>query len=121
MNQITENEVYLILKENFPKQNDFNFSGYKEELNELLDFGINTSEKLREIIKKHKSQVLEIDSEDLDEFHISTYSKEFGEDYVKNRIENKYLFAYQGLLRIIIEHEFGEKDELYSDKRDNII
>ena len=25
MNQITENEVYLILKENFPKQNDFNF------------------------------------------------------------------------------------------------
>jgi len=121
MNQITENEVYLILKENFPKQNDFNFSGYKEELNELLDFGINTSEKLREIIKKHKSQVLEIDSEDLDEFHISTYSKEFGEDYVKNRIENKYWFAYQGLLRIILELEFGEQYELYSDKRDNII
>ncbi len=121
MNQITEDEVYLILNENFPKQNDFNFSGYNEELKELLDFGINSSEKLVEIIRKHKSKVLEIDSEDFDEFHIKTYSREFGEDYVRNRIENKFWFAYQGLLRIILELEFGEEYELYSDKRDNTI
>mgnify|MGYP006336959383 CR=1 FL=1 len=58
---------------------------------------------------------------DLDEFNIKTYSKELGEDFVKHRIQNKYWFAYQGLLRIILELEFGEEYEIYSDKRDDII
>lgn len=121
MTQISENEVYLILKANFPAQNDFNSSGYHEELEELLDFNIDSTKKLIEIVRKHKSRVLKIDSEDLDEFHIKTYSKEFGEAYVKHRIKNKYWFAYQGLLRIILELEFGEEYQIYSDKRNGII
>lgn len=119
MKEITADEVYLVLKQNFPIKNDFSQSGYNEELIELLYFGINTKDKLEKIIRKHKSQVLEIDSEDLDEFHIKSYSAELGEDYVNDRIENKYWFAYQGLLRIALELEFGDVHRQYSEKRDN--
>jgi hypothetical protein len=121
MIEITTEEVYLVLKENFPIKNDFSQSGYDEELEELLHFGINTKDKLQELIRKHKPMVLEIDSEDLDEFHIKSYSAELGEDYVNDRIENKYWFAYQGLLRITLELEFGDVYIQYSEKRDNLI
>ena len=120
MNQITTAEVYQVLKDNFPKQNDFNESDYKEELSELLDFGVNTKLKLEEIILKHKDEVLLIDSDELDDFHIKAYSKEFGESYVNDRIKNKFWFAYQGLLRIVLELEFGEDYEKYADSRDGI-
>lgn len=121
MKEITSDEVYLVLKENFPQKNDFNKSGYHEELKELLHFGVNTKEKLEEIIRKHRSQVLEIDSKDLDEFHIKSYSVELGEDYVNDRIENKYWFAYQGLLRITLELEFGDVYRQYSENRDGLM
>ena len=121
MKEITTDEVYQVLKEYFPQKNDFNKTGYDEELEELLHFGINTKDKLQQLIIKHKSKVLEIDSEDLDEFHIKSYSAELGEDYVNDRIENKYWFAYQGLLRIVLELEFGDVYRQYSEKRDNLI
>lgn len=121
MNEITSNEVYQILKENFPSQNDFSKSDYEEELEELLIFGINTKEKLQQLITKHKSEVLEIDAEDLDKFHIKSYSQEFGEDYVNDRVTNKYWFAYQGLLRIVLELEFREAYQEFADRRDNLI
>lgn len=120
MKEIIADEVYQVLKENFPQKNDFNKTGYDEELEELLHFGINTKEKLQELIRKHKTKVLEIDSEDLDEFHIKSYSAELGDDYVKDRIENKYWFAYQGLLRIALELEFEENYRKYSEKGDSL-
>lgn len=121
MKGITTHEVYQILKENFPIKNDFSQSGFDEELEELLYFGINTKDKFQELIRKHRKKVLEIDSEDLDEFHIKSYSAELGEDYVNDRIENKYWFAYQGLLRIALELEFGGVYRQYSERRDNVI
>lgn len=121
MSKITSNDVYQILKDNFPSQNDFNKSGYDEELNELYYFGINTKEKLLEIITKHKSRVLEIDSEDLDDFHIKAYSEEFGKEYVNDKIQNKYWFAFQALLRIVLELEFDNKYNEFANKRDNLI
>ena len=120
MNEITSEQLYQILKDNFPKQNDTNNSSYDEVLNELVHFGINTKQKIIQTISKHKSKILEIDSEELDEFHIEYYSKEFGSEYIKDKIENKYWFAYQGLVRIMLELEFGESYVEYSNKRDNI-
>ena len=111
----------LVEKENFPIKNDFSQSGFDEELEELLYFGINTKDKFQELIRKHRKKVLEIDSEDLDEFHIKSYSAELGEDYVNDRIENKYWFAYQGLLRIALELEFGDVYRQYSENRDGLM
>lgn len=120
MDKLTTEKVYEVLKNTLPKQNDFYKSDYKEELNELFEFGINTVNQLKKLLLKHYSKLLEIDSEDLDEFEIKTFSKELGEENIKDKIENKYWFAYPALLRIVMELEFGEKYRIYSNLRDEI-
>ena len=103
-----------------PEQNDFFKTDYAEELQELLDFGINNYTILSNLIVKHRIEVLRIDESELDEFHIKYYSEEFGKSYVEKRVKNKFWFAYPALLRIIMELEFGEKYKLYADKRDGV-
>jgi hypothetical protein len=53
-------------------------------------------------------------------FHIKYYIEEFGEDYVNERIKNKFWFSFSALLRITLELEFGEKYIEYSIKRDGL-
>lgn len=120
MRTLTKEEVYSALRETFPKQNDFSETDYSEELRELFDFGIYTRAKLQSLINKHLKTVLEIDSSEMDEFHIKAYSDELGKEYVEDRVKNRYWFAYPGLLRIVMELEFGDKYIKYANKRDEI-
>ncbi|MFC6269541.1 hypothetical protein [Frigoriflavimonas asaccharolytica] len=69
---------------------------------------------------KHIDAVLKIDTEDLDEFHTKYYIQEYGEEYMKERIKNKFWFAYPALLRITFELEFGQKYIDFSANRDKI-
>ncbi len=117
---ITTDDIYSILKQTFPAQNDFSKCNYVEERQELLDFGIDTKAKLLDMLAKHKAEVLEVDSEDLDDYHIEWYNEEYGKDYVDDRVNKKFWFAYPGLLRISLELEFGEKYITYANKRDGI-
>jgi len=117
--KLTPSLVYKILKNHFPKQNDFNECDYKEELNELVLFGIKTKEDLDSLIVKHKDDVLEIDSEPLDEQHKKWY-RDSGIEDLENKISNDFWFALPGLLRITLELEFGEKYQQFANKRDGI-
>lgn len=118
MAELNEIDLYDVLCQTLPTQNDFYKTDYKEELKELLDFGVNTKIKLLDLVVKHRETVLEIDSEEIDDFHKKFYIEQYGEDYVKSRIANKFWFAYPALLRIILELEFGENYEKYSNERD---
>jgi hypothetical protein len=109
-----------VLSDTFPKQNDFYVTDYIEECNELLDFGIDTKAKLEDLIAKHKKRVLEIDKSELSDLDIKMLSEDHGVDFVQERIKNKYWFSYSGLLRLILELEFGEKYNEYAYKRDNV-
>lgn len=120
MPKLSQKDIYAILSQTLPEQNDFYENDYSEELQELLDFGIETKLSLLDLIVKQRETLLEIDAEELDDFHIKTYKEEFGEDYVNERIKNKFWFSYTALLRIALELEFGEKYIEYSDKRDGI-
>ena len=117
---LTTVEINKVLRQIFPKQNDFNESNYVEELQELFDFGINSQKKLLELVNKHYLAVMEIDASDLDKYHTIWYSQVYGEDYVQKRIKNKYWFALPGLLRIVLELEFGDKYIEYSKRRDKL-
>lgn len=117
---LTSEELYSVLRYIFPTQNDFYETDYKEELDELFLFGINTKFLLKDFLNRHFEEIMRIDSEDLDEFHVKCYILEFGKDYVTEKIENKYWFAFPALLRIGLELEFGEKYISYSNKRDEI-
>ena len=120
MAQLTERELYSIMCELFPEQNDFGENDYHEELQELFDFGIETSEQLVAIISEHIEETLMIDAADMDEFEIKYFINDFGEEYVRHRIENKYWYAYAGLLRIILELEFEDDYREYAAQRDGI-
>ncbi|MGV0923008.1 hypothetical protein [Empedobacter tilapiae] len=117
---LTSEELYKVLKDIFPAQNDFYEIDYKEELEELFLFGINTKFLLEDLLKRHFEEIMTIDSEELDEFHIKSYISEFGEDYVLDKVKNKYWFAFSALLRIGLELEFEEKYINYANKRDGI-
>jgi hypothetical protein len=120
LDKLNQNNLYKVLRETFPKQNDFFATDYVEEYNELLDFGINSKSKLIELLAKHQETAMEIDASELSELDEKMFIEEYGEEYVKDRIINKYWFTYSGLLRLILELEFGEKYTEYANKRDNV-
>lgn len=120
MEKLNQNDIYSVLSETLPKQNDFFETDYSEEFQELLDFGIDTKISLQNLILKHKESLLEIDSDELDESEINSYKEEFGEEFVNERIKNKFWFSYSALLRLALELEFDEKYIEYSIKRDGL-
>jgi hypothetical protein len=72
---ITANDIYEILSQTMPEQNDFYKSDYSEELRELLNFGINTRLQLLDLVATHKEEVLPIDNAPLDDFEIQHYTE----------------------------------------------
>ena len=83
-------------------------------------FGINTKVQLLDLVVKHREFVLEQDEEELSEIDIRLSKEEYGEEFVNQRLENKFWFAYPALLRNVLELEFGEEYIEYADKRDNL-
>ena len=118
MKSLTPQIVYDILRENFPRQNDYSTSDYIEEHKELLDFGITTQEQLSILIVKHKDHVIAIDQEDLDEQHIQWYREDGTIEKLEDKIANRYWFTLAGLLRITLELEFKEEYVKYANSRD---
>jgi hypothetical protein len=119
-NDLTIENVYEVLSQILPRQNDFAISDYSEELQELQFFGIRTKSALVDLVAKHQEEVMRIDAEPLDDFHVKTYKEEYGDEYIENKIENRFWFAYPALLRIILELEFKEDYTVFANKRDNI-
>lgn len=110
---LTTKEVYEVLSLLFPKQNDFGGTGYKSELKELVDFGIETKEQFHDLLTKHKDEIMELDADMFDEDEVEWLAEEFGRAYMEDKVKNKYWFAYQGILRLALELEFGDKYENY--------
>jgi len=67
--KLTADKVYSTMLTLFPSQNDFSKSDYQEELKELLDFGVDTVAKFKNLVTRHRTKLLKIDSEPLDEQH----------------------------------------------------
>jgi hypothetical protein len=117
---LTANDIYEILCQTLPEQNDFYKPDYSEELRELLHFGINTRQQLLDLVDKHKEEALSIDNEPLDDYEIQHYAEEYGKGYVEERVKGKFWYAYPALLRIILELEFGDQYRIYANERDGI-
>lgn len=117
---LTTGSLYEILKDRFPKQNDFHVTDYREELDELNTFRITSISDLNGLIGRHIERVLEIDSDPLDEEHIKWYSDDYGAEYVQEKAKNNYWFAFPALVRIMLELEFGEAYTAFSEKREGV-
>lgn len=119
--KLTYNDIFPVLKEQLPERNNFVPCNYKEELEELIFFGINTTDALEELIKKHLEQLLKIDaSVELDEMTYDFFCDEMGKSVIDERVENGYWYSYPALLRLALGLEFGDEYEKYAAKRDNL-
>jgi hypothetical protein len=94
LDKLNPKDIYQVLRETFPKQNDSFVTDYIEECNELLHFGINTKTKLVDLIAKHRETAMEIDASELGELDIKMLSEDHGVEYVQEHIKNKYWFSY---------------------------
>ena len=113
------NKVYEILRSLLPEKNDYYEADYKEELEELRVFNINTEDDLRLLIETHLETMSQIDEEPIDEYHQKVYSEQLGADFVNDALKRKYWFAFPALLRLALELEFGDDYLDYSSERDS--
>ncbi len=114
-------DIYPILKSTFPVRNDFYPCSYTEELVELLHFGIDSKEKLSELVSKHKEILLEEDAMvELEGITYDFFCDEMGKDVVNRHIEEGFWYSYPALLRLSLEKEFGESYDEYAYSRDGL-
>jgi hypothetical protein len=121
MAKLTPETLHSILAEYLPRKNDDFPSTYLEEVSELEEFGITTEIKLRELLKRRCREALEIDASPMSERDIALHKEHSGEEFVAKRLKEGYWFSYPGLLRIILELEYGEAYQRFSEKRDGLI
>ena len=115
---LTPQLVRCALSETFPSQNDFYECDYVEELNELAHFGVRTIGQLNDLLTKHKDVILEIDRNPADEASRQVYIRDYGEEFVKDREQKGFWFAFPALLRLALEEEFGDEYRKFADERD---
>ena len=118
MRALTPDLVHSILQQFFPAQNDTFECDYREELNELHEFGITTAEQLMGLLQKRTNQAMEIDRSPMSDFDIRVSIEAEGEDAVQKRLQAGFWFSFPALLRISLELEFGKAYEDFSKKRD---
>jgi hypothetical protein len=120
MPALTPKLVHEVLKRFFPAKNDNSQCAYVEELQELIDFGIETEDQLVGLLQKRTDEVMEIDRSPMTELDIRMYPECEGAESVAKRLREGFWFAYPGLLRIALELEYGKAYEEYADRRDGI-
>ena len=112
--------VYDTLKQVFPAKNDDYPCDYREELEELIAFGITTDDELGELLRRRANEIMEIDRSPMNQSEIQMHSADGKEQFVADRIRQGYWFSYPALLRIALELEFGQAYVEFSNKRDGI-
>lgn len=115
------NEVTLAksLRGLLPRRNGHFPVNYPELLDELRFFGILSAHQLRQLILRHRREAINIDSEPLDALNAKIYRKEFGEEKFIFLERRRMFFGLEGLVRVILELEFGDRYRAFAEKRDH--
>jgi putative GTP pyrophosphokinase len=92
-----------ILDEMLPAENKENSEPYADLLIDLQRFGVNTTDKLRTLINKHRDAVLAEDARMVER----RLAREDYRSTSKERLEQGVFFSHVGFIRIIAESEFG--------------
>ena len=110
-----------IMRNLFPKKNDYaTVDDMKEVLLELIEFNVYTKKDLRLLLKKYRRRVLLGEKEKLNQEHQKIFREIYGNEEYFDSLRRQYWFSYSGIIRTILEWEFGEDYEVYSNKRDGI-
>jgi hypothetical protein len=116
---LSEATLAKSLRSMLPSRNGYCPVNYPELLGELRFFGILTSRQLRQLILRHRREAIEIDAQPLDTLNAKIYRKELGDEEFLFLARRRMFFGWEGLVRVILELEFGDRYRAYAEKRDH--
>ena len=111
-------DVQAVLASLLPRASNYRAANYEELLKELQLFGVATKAQLRSVVLRHRREALQIDRSPLDTGNLQAFREEWGAANVKERLRTGTWFTWEGLIRIILELNFGEAYRTFADERD---
>ena len=105
----------------FPKKNDYaNKADLNEVIKELNYFRVTTKKDIRLLLKKYRRKILNGEKSKLDHYHKKLFREMYGDKDYNDCVKRQYWLAYPAILREILELEFGNEYEIYTNARDEI-
>ncbi|HEX7180534.1 MAG TPA: hypothetical protein VF756_01730 [Thermoanaerobaculia bacterium] len=103
----------LLMDEILPPQNKVENEPYSDLLKDLLHFGIQSADKLRELLARHLKEVGELDA------NMAKTRRDAQVYYgtTKERVDAGVFYTHVGLVRLVLEREFGDKFRDYRNSR----
>ena len=110
-----------MLRTLYPKNNPPGTKNEMEEvLGELTQFSIFTKLELRQLMKKHRRRIVQIDRDPIGKSHEPFLRETLGETRFRDMIRRQYWFGKPAIVRLALEIEFGEQYEKFANERDGI-
>lgn len=110
---LDEKSLLKVLHSVWPKRNRVGAVNTRELLAEALSFGLETAQKYRALLLKHRKIVVRADREPLDSTNNKIFRVEYGDRAVDDMERRQRFFTLEGLTRLTFECEFGEQYEAY--------
>ena len=116
---LDERNLPKALQSLLPRKNHFSTVQYSELLSELRHFEVRNRGQLRRLILRHIREAIEIDGEPFDEINARIYRQEIGNERYEFLERRRIFFAWEGLMRVIMELEFGDRYREFAERRDH--
>ncbi len=110
--------MHAIAKALLPRRNDYSALSWDELLSEVARFGITTRGEFTRLLKRHRRALIAIDRKPPSPGDVAFFKQQYGDTYVRDRLRRQYWFAFQGLVRVAMELEFGEAAEVWETSPD---
>ena len=101
-----------------PRRNNYGVVNYPELLGELQHFGVRDRGGLRRLILRNIREAIRVDREPLDATNTKIYRGEMGDEQFLFLERRQIFFGWEGLMRVIMELEFGDHYREFADERD---
>ena len=118
--RLTEASLATAFHSLFPRKNNFCSVDYAVLLAELNAFGVQTRRELRSVVLRHIREAIRIDGEPLDAIDAKVYRNEMGDEKFSFLERRRIFFGWEGLMRIVLELEFGDRYRAFAENRDRL-
>jgi len=107
------------LRSLLPRRNGYCEVNCPELLAELRLFGILSLHRFRQLILRHRREAVRIDRAPLDAINTKIYREEIGTKQFSFLERRQIFFGWEGLVRVILELEFGDRYRAFAERRDH--
>jgi hypothetical protein len=105
---LTDEVLLAVLRRQLPRRNGYLAPDCASLVQEARLFGVNTRGKFRQLISKHRRQLVEYDRSALkDAVYLESLRQDHGDEAVREVQRKQRCFTWEALTRTAFEFEFG--------------